>query len=137
MTLRSKLDMWMNRFNANHPPVQFAELERTYRSETDWYALRKSTTETTVQMMKAEELEKSARNQLMEWKNDLHAPQTRGSESDNSTRESLLTTLSELRKRGEEIRKELAQIDARLERHEEAKQRTTIIEEQIKDISEE
>jgi hypothetical protein len=137
MTLRSKLDMWINRFNANHPPVQFAELERTYRSATDWYALRKSTMETTVQMLKAEELEKNARNQLLEWKNDRYAPQARGGETDSSTKESLQAALLDLRKRGENIRKELAQIDARLERHEEAKQRTAIIEEQIDDLSKE
>jgi septal ring factor EnvC (AmiA/AmiB activator) len=137
MTLRSKLDMWMNRFNANHPPVQFAELERTYRSDTDWYTMRKETMKTTVQMQKVEEIEKSARNALVEWKNNIYAPQTRGTETEDSTRESLKTTLQELQKNGEEIRKQLAQIEARLERHEEAKQRTGIIEEQIQDIAKE
>jgi septal ring factor EnvC (AmiA/AmiB activator) len=137
MTLRSKLDVWMNRFNANHPPVQFAELERTYRADTDWYALRQKTVETTVEMRKAEELEKSARNYLVEWKNHAFAPQTRGAETENSTRESLRSTLSRLQREGEEIRKQLAQMEARLERHEEALQRTGIIEEQIQDIAKE
>lgn len=33
---RRELDMWMRQYNANHPPVQFAELERVMADGRDW-----------------------------------------------------------------------------------------------------
>ncbi|MBQ8968720.1 MAG: hypothetical protein IJ064_03175 [Bacteroidaceae bacterium] len=38
---RSKLDIWMRQFNANHPPVQYVELERAFTTDYDWNDLRK------------------------------------------------------------------------------------------------
>lgn len=39
--LRYRLDLWISRYNANHPPVQYEELESSLDSTTDWEKIRK------------------------------------------------------------------------------------------------
>lgn len=39
-TLMSQLDMWMLKYNADHSPLQFSELERIFTDPRDWNALR-------------------------------------------------------------------------------------------------
>ena len=39
---RQELDVWMRRYNANNPPVQFAELERVLADGREWGATRKA-----------------------------------------------------------------------------------------------
>ncbi len=34
------LDLWMRQYNANHPPVQYAELEAVFGTDKDWNAMR-------------------------------------------------------------------------------------------------
>lgn len=34
------LDIWIRRFNANHPPVQYNELKQAFAEEKDWNAIR-------------------------------------------------------------------------------------------------
>ncbi len=37
---RSELDIWIRKYNAQHSPVQFSELEHVFSSPVDWNALR-------------------------------------------------------------------------------------------------
>lgn len=37
---RQDLDLWMRRYNANHPPVQYSELEETFGTDRSWNDLR-------------------------------------------------------------------------------------------------
>lgn len=39
--LRYRLDLWISRYNANHPPVQYEELEKSLDPATDWEKIRK------------------------------------------------------------------------------------------------
>lgn len=39
--LRYRLDLWINRYNASHPPVQYEELENSLDPATDWEKIRK------------------------------------------------------------------------------------------------
>lgn len=39
--LRYSLDLWISRYNANHPPVQYEELEKALDPTTDWEKIRK------------------------------------------------------------------------------------------------
>ena len=39
---RSRLDVWIRQFNANHPPVQYAELERAFAQDKDWNETRRT-----------------------------------------------------------------------------------------------
>jgi len=39
---QSELDIWMRQFNANHPPVQYNELQETFCTGRDWNAVRTS-----------------------------------------------------------------------------------------------
>ena len=40
-TERRELDIWMRQYNADNPPVQFAELQRVLADGKDWTAIRK------------------------------------------------------------------------------------------------
>lgn len=37
---RQKLDLWIHSYNAQHPPVQYAELESIFQEKHDWSAIR-------------------------------------------------------------------------------------------------
>ena len=37
---RQQLDLWIHAYNAQHPPVQYNELEQIFREENDWAAIR-------------------------------------------------------------------------------------------------
>lgn len=39
---RQELDVWMRRYNANNPPVQFAELERVLADDREWGTTRQA-----------------------------------------------------------------------------------------------
>ncbi len=47
--LRYSLDLWISRYNANHPPVQYEELESTLDAATDWGAIRQNIRRTRVE----------------------------------------------------------------------------------------
>ena len=40
---RQELDLWMRQYNANHPPVQFNELQRVFEDGKDWTEIRSTT----------------------------------------------------------------------------------------------
>ncbi|MBQ0050098.1 MAG: hypothetical protein KBT12_07705 [Bacteroidales bacterium] len=39
---RSKVDCWMRNYNANHPPVQYVELEQIFGTARNWNEMRRS-----------------------------------------------------------------------------------------------
>ena len=47
--LRYRLDLWISRYNANHPPVQYEELESSLDSTTDWEKIRKDIRSTRIE----------------------------------------------------------------------------------------
>jgi hypothetical protein len=48
---RSALDIWMRQFNASHPPVQYAELERAFEQSKDWNKTREQVCSTRIEAM--------------------------------------------------------------------------------------
>ena len=46
---RNELDLWMQKYNSNNPPVQFSELERVLADGTDWTNIRKNVREISLQ----------------------------------------------------------------------------------------
>ena len=58
---RSDLDIWIRKYNADHSPVQFSELEQTFNETTDWNALRKELRALTLNNMLAEARVEEAR----------------------------------------------------------------------------
>lgn len=46
---RRELDIWMRQYNANNPPVQFAELERVLADGNNWSEVRKAVRETSLE----------------------------------------------------------------------------------------
>lgn len=47
--LRYTLDLWIRRYNTQHPPVQYEELENTFASMPDWEGIRKRIRENHIQ----------------------------------------------------------------------------------------
>lgn len=49
--IKSQLDLWIRRFNANNPPVQYAELQQAFDTEKDWNAIRQRIRDTRIKAM--------------------------------------------------------------------------------------
>ena len=47
--LRYRLDLWINRYNANHPPVQYDELESSLDPATNWEPIRRDIRRTRIE----------------------------------------------------------------------------------------
>ena len=44
----SELDLWIRKYNSQHSPIQYAEIEQTFKSSTDWNSVRQSIREITL-----------------------------------------------------------------------------------------
>lgn len=58
---KSALDIWIRKYNANHSPVQFGELEQTFSGDTDWNRLREDIRTLTVNKLVTEARTEEAR----------------------------------------------------------------------------
>lgn len=125
---RSKLDIWMRQFNANHPPVQYAELERTFADNKDWNATRE-----TVRAIRMEALLEQARVDAL--RSTIVALQAEGmrpsGSEDDMTMESLVTQQKQLEKQRQDVLMQLAEIQLTLNKHEECVARLKAEEEEL------
>lgn len=48
---RQGIDLWMRRYNANHPPVQYSELETMFAADRDWNSIRAQLRRTQMESM--------------------------------------------------------------------------------------
>ncbi len=115
---RGHLDVWMRRYNANHPPVQYAELQRMLSATRDWNQLRDEIRSATIAQSLTQAKVDSLRAELV-------ALQAEGINinSDNAESEQLrLKTLAEgLEAQQRSITQQIANYDEQLRRHELAK----------------
>lgn len=49
--IKSKIDVWIRRFNASNPPVQYGELQQALDAEKDWNAIRQRIRDTRIKAM--------------------------------------------------------------------------------------
>jgi hypothetical protein len=49
--IKSKIDVWIRRFNASNPPVQYGELQQALDVEKDWNAIRQRIRDTRIKAM--------------------------------------------------------------------------------------
>ncbi len=126
---RSELDLWIRRFNANNPPVQYAELERVLSAETDRNAQRND-----IRRLQTELL--LAQTHVDELRAAMVAHQASGvrlsSHSEGTDAwATLIKQKDELEHRRREILSQMGSYDARLEAHEQAVEQQRLLQEEI------
>lgn len=114
---RSALDIWMRQFNAQHPPVQYGELEQTFRSENDWNSIRQEIRQ--IQMETA-----LSQNKVDGLQSQLIGLQAEGGQAigyeESSFQASLVAQRETLQERRREALMQIARLDVQLEEHEKA-----------------
>ena len=115
---RLELDLWMGRYNANHPPVQITELERVLADGKDWNDLRQqvrdivteqAATQAKVDSIKAEIIELQAEGTKMD------------AENGHQEQERLQQQLETLETKRQEILRQIAHLEELLQAHETVK----------------
>lgn len=129
---RSQLDVWMRKFNANHPPVQYAELERAFALEKDWNATRQKVRGVRIEAMLEEARVDALRSTIVA----LQAEGMRPSNAENAdVLESLVAQQKQLEKQRQDVLMQLAEQRIALNRHEECTARLKAEEEELYAIS--
>ena len=125
---RSKLDIWMRQFNASHPPVQYAELEKVFSSEKDWNATRETLRSLRIEVMLEQSRVDAIRSAIVA----LQAEGMRPSDSDEQcVMESLVLQKEQLEKQRQAIMMQLAEQRIALNKHEECRERLKAEEERL------
>ncbi len=113
---RSQLDIWMRSFNANHPPVQYAELQRTFALDKDWNATREKVRSLRIESMLEESRVDALRSAIVA----LQAEGMRPSGTDEAgIMESLVGQQKQLERQRRDVLMQLATQQIALDRHEE------------------
>lgn len=112
---RLELDLWMGRYNANHPPVQITELDRVLVDGKDWNELRQqvrgivleqAATQTKVDSLKAEIIELQAEGTKID------------SENGDQEQEQLHQQQNTLEHQRQDILQQIAHYEEQLKAHE-------------------
>ena len=125
---RSQLDVWIRKFNATHPPVQYSELARTFDCERDWSATREK-----VRAIRIEAMLEQARVDALH--RNIVALQAEGihpSESDKTDlKASLVAQQKQLEQQREDVLVQLANHRIALDTHNECTARLKSEEEEL------
>lgn len=117
---RSKLDVWMRQFNANHPPVQYTELEQVFSSDKDWNAIRETIRSLRIEVLMEQSRVDTLRNAIV----SLQAEGMRPSDnSETDVMESLILQKEQLEKQRQAIMMQVAEQSIALKRHNECRER--------------
>ena len=124
---RSRLDIWMRSFNANHPPVQYAELQRAFALDKDWNATRERVRSLRIEAMFEESRVDALRSAIVA----LQAEGMRPSGNDDAgIMESLVAQQKQLERQRRDVLMQLATHQIALDRHEEVTARLKAEEEE-------
>ncbi|HRF85952.1 MAG TPA: AAA family ATPase [Alloprevotella sp.] len=123
----SELDLRMLRFNGDHSPVSFSELEEIFTGTHDWQALRTMLDGRREALTLAGNHLDHARSALLELQNVPFRPTGKEEES----REALQETASKLERNIAELHERLALINSRLLSHENCERRAERFEIQL------
>ena len=124
---RSRLDIWMRSFNANHPPVQYAELQRAFALDKDWNATRERVRSLRIEAMLEESRVDALRSAIVA----LQAEGMRPSGNDDAgIMESLVAQQKQLERQRRDVLMQLATHQIALDRHEEVTARLKAEEEE-------
>lgn len=109
-----ELDMWIQRFNANNPPVQMGELERLLADGRNWSEIRKRVRETTLQQTMTQARVDRLHSQIISLQADGLRPIADNGEAEE---ESLRGQLFELEQQRRKILQQIAHLDEQLRLH--------------------
>ncbi len=123
----SELDLWILRYNADHSPLQFVELENIFSSVRDWKALRLRLDLLKKAQTLAENDLQAARKALLA----LNAVPDRPTDEGEETRDALAATARHLKEEAEKINEALVQIRLKLQAHEKSCEQAARYEEQL------
>lgn len=123
----SELDLWIRKYNSQHSPIQYAEIEQTFKSPTDWNAVRHTIREMTLKKMLAEARTEDASMALA-------AHQANSGSLDPEKENRTATLNSEIARMEHEetnIQTQIAELRARLTAHENSIQKLAACQDQL------
>ena len=114
---RRNVDLWMSRFNANHPPMQIGELERVLTGNRDWTGIR--------ERVRSVLLDQSITQARIDYlRAQVIALQAEGlrpiSDNGDAERSVLLEKLKEIEQQLRDVMLQQSQYEFRLQAHEQA-----------------
>ena len=125
---RSALDIWMRKFNASHPPVQYVELEQAFDLNKDWNDTRNRVRSARIEAM----LEQTRVDSLQSTIVALQAEGMRPTGDDDAEiMESLVAQQEQLEKQRQDVLMQLAELHIALNKHEACKAQLKAEEEAI------
>ena len=113
-TEQRELDLWMQRYNANNPPVQMGELERLLTDGRDWSEIRRRVREITMQQTTTQQRVDRLRSQIISLQADGLRPIADNGENEQ---EALQAQLDELEEQRRKILQQIARLDEQLRLH--------------------
>ncbi|MBR1755102.1 MAG: hypothetical protein IJ754_02540 [Bacteroidaceae bacterium] len=114
---RRDLDLWMNRYNASHPPVQAAELERVLAGDREWSAIRERVRKVQLDQATTEARVDYLRAQIIALQAEGLRPISGNGDAEHKA---LKEKLAELERQQRDLLQQLAQHELRLQAHEQA-----------------
>lgn len=114
---RSELDLWIRKFNANHPPVQYAELEYVFTSGKEWGTLRTEIRDLKIELALTQAKVDEIQSALIAHQAESTRPSVQNT---TDTHASLIAQQEELEKKRKEVLRQIAIYDARQQAHERA-----------------
>ncbi len=118
---RQKLDLWIHNYNAQHPPVQYTELEQIFQESNDWNALRLRirTLHTDIRLCQSKIEQMQAELTVMQTESGRVSLQIQD-EDDARIQENLVSQRTTLEQKLHDITLQIARLDIALEEHEKA-----------------
>lgn len=131
---RQKLDLWIHNYNAQHPPVQYSELEQLFQTPNDWAAIRKKVRKLHIDI-------KICQTRIEQLQAELTVMQAEGGrvyiqEENADLQEKLVAQRANLEQKLHDITLQIAKLDIALEEHEKASLEGTETEASSQDLSE-
>jgi uncharacterized protein YeeX (DUF496 family) len=114
-----ELDIWMQRFNANNPPVQIAELERVLADGKDWSDTRRQVRQNAQQIALLQARVDYLRAQIIELQANGLRPVAGNGEAEQHQ---LTQQIEELEQQRREVLMQIAKADEALLRHQQTTQ---------------
>lgn len=111
---KRELDMWMQRFNSNNPPVQVAELERVLADGKDWTDARQRIRSNLLEMSITQARVDNLRAQIIALQADGLRPIAGNGDSEQAAIEQQISELEQQRRK---VLLQMAQFDEQLRKH--------------------
>lgn len=123
----SELDLWILKYNGEHSPLQFVELEKLFSENRNWNALRQHIDQHKEQLTLAQHLLETRRTALLM----LQALPNRPNAAKGDTRRALLEQHVQCKQRTEELRASLTAVNMKLLAHEKSLEQAALFDQEL------